>query len=667
MGKELYIDGKLVDLSDETRIGITLEVNDIAEMKDRQSTKSNVFKTPRTKVNRDIYEQVETIVSKTGKPYQKLSAKYVEDGMELIPSGFAIFEEAGEFFEQTIFSGIQDFFSQIKGKKLSDLDLSDLDHTWDAATVFSSRVNVDGYLYPIIDWSDDQVYIGTTARDIDVRTLFTAMFIHELVTRIFAQTNYAPSGSILSTSKWKNLLFPFALDRLQYNEDFLTKNSFKVQVHKKVNFTKATTINSSPAGISIDVSQVIFEDEQSLGMYDNASSFSTILGSYIIPSTGKWNLKTVIDVSVNSTSHISSAAPTINVIIEKVSSPNINLGSTIATFSTSWQNLSQVITATAAAQLNVGDQIIVRVVFNAPIATPTSGVPYTVTMTLKNNSTFEGKIDKGITFGGTIFMSAIQPEMEQVELLKTLALEYGLTFVPDNVKKIIYFRQFKDLYANKPNARDWTSKLDKGKPESVRTRFGNYGQVNQMKYQPDATHDEQGRGDGFFRIDDQTLPIEKELFTLKVAASEDVTRMNGLPMVEIAKLHLGGFKNKTQPRIVMLDRQNITGGDVLYKVNQVTQFQSSADIPLTRFIDDTKTDSLGFDRYLINSEYKELVDFMLKKTKVLEAFFNLDITDIDRFDFFIPVYLKQYSSYFYVNKIENYQKGKSTKVQLIRM
>ena len=56
----------------------------------------------------------------------------------------------------------------------------------------------------------------------------------------------------------------------------------------------------------------------------------------------------------------------------------------------------------------------------------------------------------------------------------------------------------------------------------------------------------------------------------------------------------------------------------------------------------------------------------MNKPKVLTAYFKLSPIDILQFNFAIPVWIDYYQSYFYVNKIEEYQ-GEITKVELIKI
>ena len=63
-----------------------------------------------------------------------------------------------------------------------------------------------------------------------------------------------------------------------------------------------------------------------------------------------------------------------------------------------------------------------------------------------------------------------------------------------------------------------------------------------------------------------------------------------------------------------------------------------------------------------------LEDNMLHEAKRIEdAEFWLTDIDIANFDPFKPVYVAKFGAYFVVNKIKNYESGKLTKVDLIKI
>ena len=56
MIEELYINGNYIELGEASKIGVTFQVNDIANLANRQGTFSNEFKVPKTKNNQIALE-----------------------------------------------------------------------------------------------------------------------------------------------------------------------------------------------------------------------------------------------------------------------------------------------------------------------------------------------------------------------------------------------------------------------------------------------------------------------------------------------------------------------------------------------------------------------------------------------------------------------------------
>jgi hypothetical protein len=58
---------------------------------------------------------------------------------------------------------------------------------------------------------------------------------------------------------------------------------------------------------------------------------------------------------------------------------------------------------------------------------------------------------------------------------------------------------------------------------------------------------------------------------------------------------------------------------------------------------------------------------LLTQTNLLRLKFNLPVYEVANLKHYIPVYLKQYKSYFYVNKINNYIPGRLCTIDLIKL
>ena len=86
---ELIINGRRVDLGENTNIGLTFCANNIGELQNRQGNFTNTFKLPTSKNNKEIFEWSHLQTSSSVMPYNKLKATYRQNGIEIISDGIA--------------------------------------------------------------------------------------------------------------------------------------------------------------------------------------------------------------------------------------------------------------------------------------------------------------------------------------------------------------------------------------------------------------------------------------------------------------------------------------------------------------------------------------------------------------------------------------------------
>src|SRR5215469_15408241 len=86
---QLYINDQLADLSDDSPVALTFQINNLAEVQNQQGNTSNQFKLPLTQRNRRILGFPDDVAFTTQAPYTQYPAKLVQDGLEIIPYGVA--------------------------------------------------------------------------------------------------------------------------------------------------------------------------------------------------------------------------------------------------------------------------------------------------------------------------------------------------------------------------------------------------------------------------------------------------------------------------------------------------------------------------------------------------------------------------------------------------
>jgi hypothetical protein len=69
---------------------------------------------------------------------------------------------------------------------------------------------------------------------------------------------------------------------------------------------------------------------------------------------------------------------------------------------------------------------------------------------------------------------------------------------------------------------------------------------------------------------------------------------------------------------------------------------------------------------LLNINYAAL-SRMLTKTNLRKEKFNLPVYEVAGLKHYIPIYLRQFSAYFYVNKITNYVPGHLCTVEIVKL
>src|SRR6195952_1159289 len=178
---QLYINDQLVDLSDDSPIALTFQINNLAEVQNQQGNTSNQFKLPLTQRNRQILGFPDDVAFCTNLPYTQYPAKMVQDGLEIIPYGIGELSGIDQNTANiTILSGNVDFFDAIDG---SLYDMGDTtsqwsnygqnlvwqpyDHVWNLDNVTNSQTNTEGWIWPVVDYGaiDPAIF----SKPIDVR------------------------------------------------------------------------------------------------------------------------------------------------------------------------------------------------------------------------------------------------------------------------------------------------------------------------------------------------------------------------------------------------------------------------------------------------------------------------------------------------------------------
>lgn len=640
MNKELYINGSFIELSDQSKIGLTIQANTLSDLQTRQGNFSSEFIVPFTPANQQALELSNNINSDTTIPYKLNGVKYLEDGIEIIFDGFAIIKSASAGYSVSIYSGNLDFFSAVGDALLTDLDLSDLDHTYTLANVLASYPNTGGYIYSQIDFRKIETTLSPSNMG---RSAF--MFVHTLIERISDAIGYALAGDLLLDDYYINMIL---------TTNFRHSEAWQESTNSSTSLTAPNTISTIIGAPITSVYNIGFPTSGHItgGIYVAPEALSASFSASIpiqfgLTGSGSQFADSASIQIVNITTATILDADTIN--------PNTDIGGGAERFYTFQVNAS-------SASYSPGDQIQIRFeqVYSA------IGL---YRWTYLVGSIYGSNVSVGFIpyLGGDVNVSEIQHDMKQTEFVKGILNMFCAVPQVNVATKTLTINKLNDIQANIPNALDWSRKVDVKRGMNISYRDTAYSQNNLVKYSNDPEVVAEVAEwvyyttDGVIVSPDETLDKEKTIVQLPFSGTISTNRIP--------------YKNNDfsidvfTPRVLRLGRFyfNIgTGTTSYYPTQEGSHFQPNGGYETLSMYDG------GASRWSFIRNYST-IEGILENYKGVSLFVNLNSVDILNIDFLIPIYLDihtadiQVNGYFYLNKVENYKGGESTKCELIRL
>ena len=611
----LYIGEILCDLDTDEVIPINKQVNDIAEMKDRQSDFTAQFNIRKTRAMIDLFEMSGEIGANTKFPYENQACKLIQDGIEMITNGQLVFNKSdSQYYNVSIISGNKKFFNDIEKKKLSDLTLDSTNHIWNNTNQRSSHNSDLDYVYPIMEPSDDAgiIPMGTDPGDVRAEVyggwIWPFIKIKTIWDEIFTNAGYICEGEILTDPHFLKLFMPITslVTTKKYTDKYL--------------YSMGCRPGTYPLALNIITGVAYINGD------DNWRN-----GHYITPFTATYSFRIsimgygIVPLFVYS-GLILAATFTFNT--------RLTVGA-IGVWDAEYAALSS---EDLTFQASVG---FVEFMSLSVMSISNPLIGYSSIVTTRNHL----------------------PDITQTDFIKMICNMFGL--IPDTIprdKKIIFWNM-SSLYDNIFIARDWSEYLSEFEDE-VEFKFGDYAQNNYLNFKPsDDVKKDNGRGNMI--IEDDTLTYEKDILELPFSTCDEVEVLVEPPAQVISRIafnkrNLNDYdpEETIDPRIVLISRCPDT-----------KTFGFRATVAPSAALDATspkKASSLevSFSYMVIN--YAGL-SRMLTKINMRRAKFNLPVYEVAGLKHYIPIYLSQYKAYFYVNKINNYVPGKLCTVDLIKL
>jgi len=642
----LIINGKLMELSDQSVIGITLQANTIGDLNSRQGNYTNTFKLPLTINNRIALEFSDNCNSTSRLPYTKLTGTYEQRGVELISDGDGIISKADEdFIYITLSSGNSDFMEKIDNLIVGDLYKTDTVFNWDRDNIFNSRDKSKYFIYPIIDWRTDNNIQYSAGGLSYCNQMLPTCLISKMFDRLGDQTGFTFTGDYITSKEHLNMVL--TPDTFELSEETLTGLSTKAYNplawvdHFYIpedggdvqgSFYPITTVfgtgfSSNRYKSTVDhVGKLRFIVDLRLNWFIDDSSQNYYQQKEFFVIARMYELGGGLIAEVQSdTFKIDLLQPETGIVFDFESDFMTMLLDTEYFVSLDFF---------AQAHTNCDSRIDIRGYSTQFIHTPASE----------------------LIFGSPIHF----PDMFRMPVktvLKDILNLRGLIIQTNNYTKEIQVNAFQDLKDNISKALNWSDKVDVNSLD-LSYNFGGYAQENYLKFKEHETVSK-GLGDGTIYLDNLNIEPNKTVVQIAHPATEQGGRWLGRNIPRIEALDGSNVWQKPNYRILQLELQNTT--DENYFIAGVfPELHSNINIPFCRFF--------GFDK-LIPTNYDAIKD-ILTDPKFLKLNLKLTAVDIKNVDFSLPIYLHipvlKIDDYFYLNKINNYKEG-LTNCEFVRL
>ena len=503
-----------LELNDNFGFGVNISISDLSDIAKKNSNFTKSIVLPGTKANNKILGDLFDINSTFTffNPNFKIDAKIVINSTTVIDGFIQLLEIKklntsdlqGNYIQYSVnlSDNVIDFYTLLKDKELTDLDLSSFNHVLTRANIEASWLHTnstEGYVYPLY-------YNGQTTHD--TQDFKPSIFHKAYLTALFDGIGYSLGGSLLDDPIYNKEIIPFNGEIIEIDATEVTRRKFRASstassTVQTINFNGNSILNGGNVNLNV------LDNDSTAPNFDNGGVFNTATSEWTVDTNGKFDLNYNFDFNLSwsvpsavetwkndgnvfnnlnslDTYSISVALYVNNVIITTVSPVSqivptgVGVGSTFNAGNS--YTVDQSFTTSGlinSVQLNIGDvaEFKIRVKSNNIVnyrdtANTTGGafVPIDVLVSNPIGSTFYNNPLSGfVTDGDTVAIANYIPkDIKQSDFLNDVITRYNLIIRtdPTNNKRILL--DSKDAYYAAGGSVDWTNKKDFSNEDNIK-------------------------------------------------------------------------------------------------------------------------------------------------------------------------------------------------------
>jgi hypothetical protein len=223
MSARLFVEGIEADTLGDIDVDFTYSVADVTDIERRNTSYSKTITLPSTSKNQNLFGNIFDIsvsndiypedvnIGQNFNPAKQAQAQIFLDNVKIFDGVLRMIKInnlAGDItYEVNMFGRLRDILHELGDKTLADLDFSDYNHTWNRTSIENSWNRIewvdgaDNYVYPLVDYgySVDNVTFP-------IGNFKPAVFITEILKRIFAEANFQVTAPIFESFYFRKLL-----------------------------------------------------------------------------------------------------------------------------------------------------------------------------------------------------------------------------------------------------------------------------------------------------------------------------------------------------------------------------------------------------------------------------------------------------------------------------
>lgn len=258
------------------------------------------------------------------------------------------------------------------------------------------------------------------------------------------------------------------------------------------------------------------------------------------------------------------------------------------------------------------------------------------------------------------------------DIVKAFFQLFGLTIDVNPATKVARAYSVQEVYNRRSSSgKNWSDKLIKGKDTKLTFQLSSYAQSNEIKLEDNK--DNNVTDSYKFSIPDVNLQPTKLLFQIGLLAGlnqtlydRDSTKTtHTLANYPIWTINRGRMENGEMTETTW--EYNALSKPMVVHINKSDYMWPQVSVGYTLTQIRLYTAYFKNLNYYVPKYYDKLINNILQRPKILQTQILLDPLDIQSLDLFNPIWLEEYGFWFYVSKINNFQAGKITKADLIRM